>query len=572
MITATYSPEDNKLRLYSSTRLDAETYKRVKAAGFAWAPKQELFVAPMWTPSREDLCLELAGEIGDEDTSLVERAETRSERFSDYSEARASDAEQAKKAVTAIADNIPFGQPILVGHHSERHARRDAERIENGMRKAVKMWATSEYWKDRAAGAVRHAKYKELPSVRARRIKGLEADQRKYERELRRDRAGLAVWNKVSATPEAVLNLAGMDSGAHQIYMDLHYGKDGEKPTPEQAIDRATRCYSASIAWNERWLAHVSNRLEYERAMLASAGGIVADRNRPEIGGGCHCWASPRGGWSYIVKVNRVSVTVEDNWGNGGANFTRIIPFDKLAGIMSKAEVDVARQAGKLIESADKTGFYIAGTLETEPTRETPKPEPKIEAQPFEAMRETLRQGVQTVCAPQLFPTPPALAMRMTSEAGIRPGHRVLEPSAGTGNLLREIARYHAAEVKAVEVNPRLTGLLTQTCASVSVKCGDFLQCNGDLGKFDRIVMNPPFEDGADIKHITHALAMLKPGGRLVAICANGPRQNEQLKPFADMWEELPAGTFDGTGVRAVLLTVDAAAPTLPLTQGNLFS
>jgi len=93
MITATYSPEDNKLRLYSSTRLDSDTYKRVKDAGFSWAPKQELFVAPMWTPSREDLCLELAGEIGDEDTSLLDRAESHSERFTDYSEARAEDAE-----------------------------------------------------------------------------------------------------------------------------------------------------------------------------------------------------------------------------------------------------------------------------------------------------------------------------------------------------------------------------------------------------------------------------------------------------------------------------------------------
>jgi len=45
--TATYSPEDNKLRLYSSTRLDRELYARVRSAGFIYAPKQELFVAPM---------------------------------------------------------------------------------------------------------------------------------------------------------------------------------------------------------------------------------------------------------------------------------------------------------------------------------------------------------------------------------------------------------------------------------------------------------------------------------------------------------------------------------------------
>ena len=49
--TATYSPEDNKLRLYSSTRLDRELYARVRGAGFIYAPKQELFVAPSGHPN-----------------------------------------------------------------------------------------------------------------------------------------------------------------------------------------------------------------------------------------------------------------------------------------------------------------------------------------------------------------------------------------------------------------------------------------------------------------------------------------------------------------------------------------
>ena len=169
--SATYSPEDNKLRIYPSSRLSKELYERVRASGFIWAPKQELFVAPMWTPEREDLATELCGEIEDEDKGLVERAEERAERFGEYSGHRAEDAERANDAVSAIADNIPFGQPILVGHHSEKRARRDAQKIENGMRFAVKMWETSEYWTRRAAGAIHAAKYKERPDVRARRIK-----------------------------------------------------------------------------------------------------------------------------------------------------------------------------------------------------------------------------------------------------------------------------------------------------------------------------------------------------------------------------------------------------------------
>ncbi|STF24207.1 Uncharacterised protein [Escherichia coli] len=39
MYRATYSPDDNKLRLYAVSRLDPETYKKVHDAGFRWAPE-----------------------------------------------------------------------------------------------------------------------------------------------------------------------------------------------------------------------------------------------------------------------------------------------------------------------------------------------------------------------------------------------------------------------------------------------------------------------------------------------------------------------------------------------------
>ena len=178
LYTATYSAEDNKLRLYTVRRLDRETYDRVHAAGFAWAPKQELFVAPKWTPEREDLLLELAGDIDDEETPLADRAAERAERFEVYSDKRGDEAESARAYVERIAGGIPMGQPILVGHHSERHARRDAKRIENGMRAAVRLHETSAYWEHRATRVTRHAAYKADPGLRARRIKVLEAEER----------------------------------------------------------------------------------------------------------------------------------------------------------------------------------------------------------------------------------------------------------------------------------------------------------------------------------------------------------------------------------------------------------
>jgi SAM-dependent methyltransferase len=93
----------------------------------------------------------------------------------------------------------------------------------------------------------------------------------------------------------------------------------------------------------------------------------------------------------------------------------------------------------------------------------------------------------------------------------------------------------------------------------VQARQADFLEVAEGQGCFDKIVMNPPFKNGDDIKHIKHAIKFLRPGGRLVALCANGPRQREQLMPLADTWEDLPQGTFkdSGTMVNAAMLTIE---------------
>lgn len=583
MMTATYSPEDNKLRLYPASRLDAETYARVRAAGFIWAPKQELFVAPSWTPDREDLLLELAGDVGDEDVSLCDRAEERAERFEGYSASRSADADAAQASAQTIMDGIPLGQPILVGHHSEKHARKDAERIENGLRRAVKMWDTATYWTRRAEGAIASAKYKERPDVRARRIKTLEAERRKMERQAQAAEAVRGRWLNIhddalttvkrkdgspSTFEERVRFVLGnSDSGGYSVYSDYTAGKI----TAAEAQARVLTAADGMKAWTARWLAHYDNRLTYERAMLADSGGTVAQQTGPEVGGAVRCWASPGygRGWAYVQKVNRVTVTVLDSWQNDGRTFRRTVPFDKLAAVMTRAQVEAACQDGSLHETANKAGFLLA---EPTPIPSRPAPEREESREKAEAVRETLRHGVKVVTAPNLFPTPRALAVRMVDLAGVQPGHRVLEPSAGTGELVAVIVSHGflgfecGGRLVTVEINSELAeGLREQRRRTLyangdnyDVRCGDFLECNGDLGTFDRVLMNPPFDHGSDLRHILHALAFLKPGGRLVAICANGPRQQAELQSRAESWEELPAGTFAGTNVRAVLLSMTA--------------
>lgn len=87
---------------------------------------------------------------------------TRRERLERKLEKRrewAGKAEQRSAAAfgraSKIADGIPFGQPILVGHHSERHARRDQERIHSGMAKGCEEQKLAEHHESKADGLER---------------------------------------------------------------------------------------------------------------------------------------------------------------------------------------------------------------------------------------------------------------------------------------------------------------------------------------------------------------------------------------------------------------------------------
>ena len=98
-----------------------------------------------------------------------------------------------------------------------------------------------------------------------------------------------------------------------------------------------------------------------------------------------------------IQKVNKVSVTVLDNWGNGGKDFTRTIPFDKLTAMMSRAEVETAREAGLLAGECRRGFFLRAKPDQTEAVSEAAQPvqEATEVAQPL-----TIPSGIQTPRGP----------------------------------------------------------------------------------------------------------------------------------------------------------------------------
>lgn len=187
------------------------------------------------------------------------------------------------------------------------------------------------------------------------------------------------------------------------------------------------------------------------------------------------------------------------------------------------------------------------------------------------SQKDSIKQSVNNLAImadlkyiPGFFPTPKAVIDRMLSEAEIEDGHRVREPEAGRGDIAEAIRREHpGTELTLCEINPRLCQILRSKGFSVTE--ADFLETGGE---FDRILMNPPFENGQDMQHITHAFSLLAPRGRVVAVCSESPffRSTQAATDFRALvdsfgWSErLPQGAFTtsdrptGTNTRLVVL------------------
>lgn len=187
---------------------------------------------------------------------------------------------------------------------------------------------------------------------------------------------------------------------------------------------------------------------------------------------------------------------------------------------------------------------------------------------PAAAKAEELRrkiEALQFARIPGYFPTPAAIVARMISESGIGDGARVLEPSAGSGNIADAVrAEYPGAALVCFERHNSLAEILAAKGHDVAGR--DFTEAEG-AGDFDAVVMNPPFESGQDMAHVQHAYTFLKPGGTLVAIMSPGPffRSDRAAVDFRAWFEavgggrdDLPPGSFkeSGTGVGAVLCVI----------------
>lgn len=78
------------------------------------------------------------------------KQEARLERYQTLAEKNAQASIDAYNRSKEMASVIPFGQPILVGHHSERRDRKYRDKIWNTMGKSVELQKKAEYYEEKA--------------------------------------------------------------------------------------------------------------------------------------------------------------------------------------------------------------------------------------------------------------------------------------------------------------------------------------------------------------------------------------------------------------------------------------
>jgi len=174
---------------------------------------------------------------------------------------------------------------------------------------------------------------------------------------------------------------------------------------------------------------------------------------------------------------------------------------------------------------------------------------------------------------PGFFPTPTNIIDTMLEIADIQPNDIVLEPSAGKGDILFRAAekgwRVDYCEWFYVlrEIIAKRNEIEDHTIYNLGI---DFMDVPLGTCRYDKILMNPPFESRQDAAHIMKAYDHLKVGGVLVAICGAGSVtcSDKKASEFQDWLNEIGAevvqmdeGSFKSgfvpTGVNTFMITIE---------------
>ena len=153
--------------------------------------------------------------------------------------------------------------------------------------------------------------------------------------------------------------------------------------------------------------------------------------------------------------------------------------------------------------------------------------------------------------------TPDDVAERMVEYLGEQGDYLTLEPSAGTGQLVKALlASGHSdCELTAVERHFTLANQVSRLCPTITSCFLEYAEKWRGVAEFPRVIMNPPFKSVK--KHVAAALSLMGRGGH------DRPAVLVALVPITFKWEGmeeleiLPSDTFSTAKVHTKIIRIE---------------
>jgi hypothetical protein len=353
MVEITHSRLDGTV-VYGTEKGDGSA-PILKGAGFRWAPSLKAWIvqqsrdrdAKRWKIDAAAAGLREAGfevQVLIDDTprdfavaeaDRAERVAERADRLEGAAE-RAARESEARYAAATQAFDLMNGQPILVGHHSERRHRREIDRANSNMHKSIEEDRKAKHYERAAQVAGRYTERRESLPTTLRRIEKLEAERRKAER----DREPCPTSGRKGKAEKVE---PGRTITCPVCYHEVVFGED------LRIVEHGRRI---SEAHAERIIGEVDDQLAYWRRVVdeqQEAGAKVWGPADFRPGDRVLSW----GGWREVLKVNAKSLTVPS-----GYSWNDRIRYDDVRGRRAAEEagqVDlVAEDADDECEGADR--------------------------------------------------------------------------------------------------------------------------------------------------------------------------------------------------------------------------
>lgn len=209
------------------------------------------------------------------------RAAARADRLDTRADRLHATADDQWQQADAIAGRIPLGQPVLLGHHSQRRHERDLERINRGRDKAITAARDADA-ASRAADASRaHQQHHDSGPVIERRLDRLRTRLRDVERRL--DGTSNAVGGPATGACRDRLTAAAADvteqigywetqlaalvaSGAHHVWTSAEFTK-GDRVRFRWGWATVERVNRRTLTIRSDVMPQVTNAVAYDKVI-----------------------------------------------------------------------------------------------------------------------------------------------------------------------------------------------------------------------------------------------------------------------------------------------------------------